>query len=225
MEQHLRPNAQRARNAIALLWVMLVMEVLMLAVNYRYLGLMQRMQGGEVLDESTVTSGEAFLGVVALLYVAAFVFAAITFIQWFRRAYFNLHLLTPLLQHGEGWAAGAWFVPVLNLFRPYQIMRDMYEVTNVRVGTAGRTTAHVGWWWAFWVISLCLERISSRLDMRADDLGEMILSTQFGMAAALMGIPAALFAVAVVKRYAAMEPVLATMPTLASQQIGEVKGA
>lgn len=30
------------------------------------------------------------------------------------------------LSHDESWAAGSWFVPILNLFRPVSIMKEMY---------------------------------------------------------------------------------------------------
>lgn len=43
--------------------------------------------------------------VIGILYVIAYIVSAVTFIQWFRRAYYNLHLLVPRLNREEGWAA------------------------------------------------------------------------------------------------------------------------
>ncbi len=50
--------------------------------------------------------------------------------MWFRRAYFNLHQKVSYLSHSEGWAAGSWFVPIVNLYRPYQIMKEIYVETK-----------------------------------------------------------------------------------------------
>lgn len=219
MEQRLRPNADRARNAITLLWLMAGCETLMLLLNYRQLGLLKRLERGEDLSEHTINNSDIAMGLASLVYLAVFIFTAITFIKWFRRAFYNLQRSTTGLQYTEDWAAAGWFVPVLNLFRPYQIMRELYTRTIKLVGaTSG--TAHVGWWWALWMITGILGQVAFRLDMQADDPGEMILSTQLAIAEALFGIPAALLALMVVKRYAAMEPVLAAIPSSISPNDG-----
>ena len=58
------------------------------------------------------------------------VFSIVTFIRWFRRAYFNTHSRALNPAYEEGWAAGSWFVPILNLFRPYQIMKEIDKETS-----------------------------------------------------------------------------------------------
>jgi hypothetical protein len=48
------------------------------------------------------------------------------FLVWFHRAYTNLHSLgMEPLRLRAGWAVGGWFVPILNLVRPKQIMSDI----------------------------------------------------------------------------------------------------
>src|SRR4249919_2196416 len=54
----------------------------------------------------------------------------VSFIMWFRRAYWNLHQVNVSAAHfPEGWAAGAWFVPFINLIRPYRIMQQIWKGT------------------------------------------------------------------------------------------------
>lgn len=211
MEQRLRSNADRARNAITWLWVMVGTETLILLVNSRHLRVLEGLERGEALTDQTISTSELSLGLASLVYLVVFIFTAIAFIKWSRRAFYNLQRSTTGLRYTEDWAAAAWFVPLLNLFRPYQIMRELYARTMQLVGsTAG--AAHIGWWWALWITTSVLGQISGRLDMWAEDPGEMIISTQFGVAEALVGIPAAVLALSVVKRYAAMEPMLAALP-------------
>ncbi|MBL7950934.1 MAG: DUF4328 domain-containing protein [Flavobacteriales bacterium] len=213
MEQRLRPNAQRSRNAITWLWIMVGVEVLMLLVNYRHLALLQRIQQGERLTERSIDNSDIAMGLASLLYLVAFIFTAITFIKWFRRAFYNLQRRTTGLQHTEEWAAAAWFIPVLNLFKPYRIMHELYARTIKLLGASSASSAHVGWWWTFWVLTGILGQVAFRLDMWAEDPEELILSTKFAMAEACIGIPAALLALSVVQRYAAMEPMMAALAT------------
>ena len=66
--------------------------------------------------------------VLTLAFFLAVLIAAIFFIAWLRRAYANLRALgVESLRFGTGWAVGAWFVPILNLFRPVQIVNDVWR--------------------------------------------------------------------------------------------------
>jgi hypothetical protein len=65
------------------------------------------------------------------------------------------------------WAAGGWFVPVLNLWRPKQVVDDLWR-SGAPEGPAGgnwrlRPVApliHV--WWALWIASLVIGRLAGR---------------------------------------------------------------
>jgi len=37
-----------------------------------------------------------------------------------------LHAINPKLKYKETWAIWSWFIPVINLWRPYQIMKEIY---------------------------------------------------------------------------------------------------
>jgi len=67
--------------------------------------------------------------VIAIISMVVALISAVTFIMWFRRAYFNLHSRVSKLSFTEGWAAGAWFVPIVNLGRPLNIMQELYNKT------------------------------------------------------------------------------------------------
>ena len=57
------------------------------------------------------------------------------FIAWLYRVYSNLRPLGAVeLNHGEGWAIGGWFVPILALFRPLQLVNDAWRASDSRLG-------------------------------------------------------------------------------------------
>src|SRR5260370_20338084 len=66
-------------------------------------------------------------GCIALLFLLALIASATLWLCWLHRAYSNLKLLgTRETRFTTGWAVGYWFLPVFNLFRPYQIVSDLW---------------------------------------------------------------------------------------------------
>ncbi|MBN2680940.1 MAG: DUF4328 domain-containing protein [Bacteroidales bacterium] len=117
--ESLRPNLQRAKNAKIFVYISMAMGIGMLISMYLQSELLAKAARGEFVTVEDVNSNDQRHVLVSSLYIIVYIISAITFIQWFRRAYFNLHLKTKNLSSSEGWAAGCWFVPVLNLFKPY----------------------------------------------------------------------------------------------------------
>lgn len=129
--KELRLNDKRAKNAILLIWIILGIEILSIISSFLQLNLLQNAAIGNEISDTEANMNDIREKIIAILYLIAFIISGITFILWFRRAYFNLHLLNNRLSYKEGWAAGSWFVPFLNLFRPYQIMQELYHETRL----------------------------------------------------------------------------------------------
>ena len=101
----------------------------------------------------------ALLGVCYLVVVVA---SYITLIRWLRRAYYNLHQLPGIRpEYSDGWAAGAWFVPFINFWRPYTIMREVWLGTQrAALGRIVEPATLLSWWWAAFVLKLIVARIT-----------------------------------------------------------------
>lgn len=89
----LRPNAQRAKTAILLLYCVLAIEIISLLSGYFQYDLLSTIAEGYFVSEATANSNDTREQIVGALYMIAFIISAITFIRWFRRAYYNLHLM------------------------------------------------------------------------------------------------------------------------------------
>ncbi len=92
------------------------------------------------------------------------------------RANANLRALSIVgLRHSPEVASVFWFIPILNLFKPYQEMRDVLDETNKNIQIADdRSEAPVGIWWTAWLVG----DISARLAYRMQ-LSETILGTTY----------------------------------------------
>lgn len=76
--------------------------------------------------------------------LAVFLIAAIVGIVWFRRAYKNLRTMGRNT-HTPGWAFWGWVVPIISLFRPYQMAKELVRESPRHRGNEG--TGLVGIWW------------------------------------------------------------------------------
>jgi hypothetical protein len=213
MEQ-LRPNGQRAKNAITLIWIVLALEIVALISEYFQYDLLQTVANGGEISVEEADANDIREQIISIVYLIVFIISALTFIQWFRRAYFNLHLKVNHLEQTEGWAAGSWFVPFVNLYRPYQIMKELYvETKNILVKKGlsvsnNFTTSYLGWWWALWIIDNIIGQFVFRYSLRAEEVDEFIIITIASMIENIVSIPLAFLAMKVIKDYAAVEPML-----------------
>ena len=211
----LRPNEQRAKNAIILIWIVLALEIVNLISSYMQYDLLQTVVNGGFLSDETVEANDTREQICGIVYFIAYLISGITFIMWFRRAYFNLHQKANYLTHSEGWAAGSWFVPIVNLYCPYQIMKEIYVETKklfTKKGLSDKidySTSYLGLWWTLWIISAFIGQFVFRFAFKsADTMDNLITTTVTQMISNVLGIPLALITIKIIKDYSKVEPLL-----------------
>ena len=212
--ENLKPNGQRAKIAIMLVWIVLTVEIISILSDYMQYDLLQTVANGGQISTETATDNDLRQKIIAMIYLTVYVISGITFIRWFRRAYYNLHLKAASLSFTEGWAAGCWFVPIISLYRPNQIMKELYQetqrlLTKKNENYAQNLTTHsIGWWWALWLICSFLGQFVFRYSLKAETIDELITSTVASLIASIISIPLAIITVKVIKDYSEIEPLL-----------------
>jgi hypothetical protein len=127
--------------------------------------------------------------------------------MWFSRAYYNLHQKVNYLSYSDGWAIGCWFVPILNLYRPYKMMKELFEETKKllekKVNVNFDFTANlIEWWWGLSLLNNTIAVFSARF---SDDSP---LSASIHIISNVLGATASLYTIKVVKAYSNIEPLL-----------------
>ncbi|WKL44786.1 DUF4328 domain-containing protein [Flavobacterium sp. ZE23DGlu08] len=212
--ENLKPNGQRAKIAIMLLWTVLTVEIISLLSDYLQYDLLETVANGGQITTEAATDNDLRQKIIGLIYLTVYVISGITFIRWFRRAYYNLHIKAESLSFTEGWAAGCWFVPIISLYRPNQIMKELYLETQSLLSKKDEnyaqnlTTHFIGWWWALWIISSFLGQFIFRYSMKAETLEELTTTTIASIVASIIGIPLAIITVKVIKDYSEVEHLL-----------------
>ena len=212
--QDLKPNEQRSQNAILLIWIALAMNCISLISSYFQYDLLQTAANGGEISTEYATSNDDREQAIGIIQLIVFVVSAITFIQWFRRAYFNLHLRVNHLSHSEGWAAGCWFVPIVNLFRPYQIMKELFQETQLFLKrNEVHTREHLSMpslslWWTFWIINWFVGRFVLKYSMKAETIDELTRSTIAQIISNGIGIILAIITINIIAEYSKLELVM-----------------
>jgi hypothetical protein len=136
------------------------------------------------------------LAISGLLDIAGFVATVVLFSMWVHRAYRNLPALGAAgLKYTPGWAVGWWFVPILNIWRPYLVMRDLWRHS----APMARSWTLLKVWWAMWLISNYLDNIVFRLTLQGQS------NIVADMVSTFLDMVAAVLAVAVVRRITAWQ--------------------
>jgi len=154
----LRRPARRVRRA---LWLSILLALTSAAVNFGGTEAALVLFGDQA-------SGDLYLWVGAFQ-AAWFLVTAALWLAWFRRAYLNLPALgARRLRFRPWWAVGAWLLPVFSLFRPKQVLNDIWRASDPDLppdqvdSWRRRPVAEVlGWWWLAFVASILVRSITT----------------------------------------------------------------
>jgi len=200
----IRPNSTRAKHVITALAVLLLLTLLSGYSSYLQIQLLEDFNAGIDVSDERIESNDQREVILSLLALVANVITIIMFLRWFRRAYFNKGIRSES-EYTDGWAVGAWFVPILNLFRPYQIMKEMWRYTESKVIGLGASAAHnsmiVGLWWFLWIISSILGNVSFRVARNAETVDQLITSSQITLVDSLLSVPLTIAVIIMIKNY------------------------
>jgi len=160
-------------------------------------------QGAELTtaDASANDTREVLIGRLSLL---LFIGAGICWLMWQHRAYANLTLIGSRdTEHTPGWSVGYWFIPLVNLFRPYQITAEIYrrsELLNGRDPIGGLSGPPlVGAWWFVYLVWGGSIRFYTVIGREAKTLPTLLSATNIELTSHVIGVVAAILAIQVIR--------------------------
>jgi hypothetical protein len=212
-----RPVAVSARWVIGLMMATLVFAGLAAALAVKKVELLARASAGDLPPDALEAFG-LLEGLLALFQLVVIVANVVAFLVWFHRAHRNLPSLEASpITYGSGWTIGGFLVPILNLVRPMQVMREVWHGSNpakfeperdgrLLFGGHESTPVLVGWWWGLFLASNFVGNAVFRLAMgREQDLWHMQRQSGLEALSYAIDIPAAVVAVFLVRRVTAWQ--------------------
>ena len=94
------------------------------------------------------------VGLFALVQIASYIVTVIVTGRWIWRASTNAHALATGMSITPGWAVGWFFMPVASLFKPFEAMRECWQVSHdPNQWPLLPVPALLRWWWGCWIAS------------------------------------------------------------------------
>lgn len=156
-------------------------------------------------DQTSVWIG--IQGLSAMFRLLVYLGTTVLFLLWLSRSHSNLRALRATrVEHSAGWAIGWWFVPIANLFKPFQVVREVWresdpefdELGGVAPMNDGSAPLSMSLWWLFWLLSNFATNAAWRLtEAKFADL-DQILGVMF-LIAGTLSLAAAILAIVVVR--------------------------
>ena len=194
-----RPLRRRGNWVLALTALYIVLAVVSIGSGLAEIELIQRMERGESITIEAATANDNRQAVVAFIYFITYLALAVAFLKWIYRAAENLAVIHPAEQLvSPGWAVGWWFIPIANLWKPYQVMTAIWKGSDPNSSPAPRIILI---WWCVWLLSDLMALISD-ISINFDDLAieELIRFGQLGVVADALSIVAAVLLFYLVRR-------------------------
>lgn len=158
-----------------------LLEFVLLFSNIITLNIYEGIAQGQYYPEEVLSADDLRNNVLIFLYALNFFSIIIVFLLWFNRAYKNLRALGIRMNHSNAHTIFVWFVPILNLFRPYKMMDELFfktksvlRVHKIRFYDSESTEKWIfAAWWGLWILSNVLGRYITKYGNRLNDYSEI----------------------------------------------------
>lgn len=216
-----RQLIRRAAAARASLWGVALADAAALPTGLLYARYLQSLDPQAVVEELDLVGLEFAYAIVGLAQFATMIVSAVLFIRWFHLAHLNLGSFSAEpAAHDSRWAIWGFFVPILNLFRPQQLMREIWTLTSrrwqehpARVVGLSQPSDHVNLWWGFFLATSFMGNAVGRATWRATTAQETLWATWASLVADSFDIAAVLVALALVRAVTELQrPLLGHAP-------------
>ncbi len=223
---YIKLNQKRARRASKALKVMVLLSLCSLVsvlLHYNLIGKSLRFE----LSQQELDSTRVIMGGISFIYGIGFIITAVVFIQWFRRAYYNLHLKKNKLSFSEGWAATSWFLPLINLFSPFLLAIEMVKnlaelIRKHDLGNPENLKLNIVYvWWGLWSTGFVAGVFQNYLSKYPSEIFGYYGVVYFGLAASVLNVLCAIFAIKFVNEYSLVEPLLNQAPHIPIERLNE----
>jgi hypothetical protein len=153
-------------------------------------------------DPDDAATSDRINQISGLGYLLTTLLTGIVFIRWLFVAHSSDRMHPESMKHKSGWAIWGWFVPVLNLWRPFGVTIDLRRGV---LGPGVQATPLMWTWWLAWLASVVADRVAAAYwaDDQAAGLREfgrdLHKAAQADIVSSVIDIVAAVLAVLVVR--------------------------
>jgi len=142
-------------------------------------------------SQSAAEANDSRQKAISILYLIAYIVTGIAFLKWIYRANKNCHGFGAQgMEFTPGWSIGFYFIPFLNLYKPYRAMKEIWNISeNPNNWNNKNGSTLLRSWWALWIISGFLWQTSFRMSLQANTISSLKALTTVYILSGIIDIP------------------------------------
>jgi Domain of unknown function (DUF4328) len=183
-----------------LLWVGIGLTAISIASGLMELKLLADLAAGKTLAPGVADGSDLRQRVIGGIRLVEIVTLIVIFAMWIYRANYNARQLGAAgMEFTPGWSVGWYFVPIANLWKPYQAMKEIWKASASPLHWNDHPRGEIlPWWWGFFLFSNLLNQAAFRLALRAETLPQITTASTMSVVADVVDIVSSLIAVVLV---------------------------
>ncbi len=152
------------------------------------------------LSPDQVASNDPVQGFIGLLQSGLGILTGIIFLKWIYRSYKNIQGFGAQgLRFSPGWAVGYYFIPILSLIRPVQVMNEIWRASDDPRDWPKRPGSWlIASWWTLFLVYTGITQISLELAIQASTNEQWTLAAVLAILGDFFSIPLSLAALRLV---------------------------
>lgn len=156
---------QRTKPVVAAIWAVLALSLA------TALGNMLNFVGFIDFNSVELSPLSTAVMIVYFCNYATFAISIVLVSLWIYRAHDNLRAAGVAdLKFTPGGSVGWFFIPIMNLFKPFQAMKELWnESHGTSNGYGEQSPSTVATWWTLWIARNILDILSARMTMAGNE--------------------------------------------------------
>ena len=201
----LKNNDFRASQAVMILRVIIIFDVLMILFDGMELNMIMKMIRGIPLTQNAEKQNDVRQLMLSVFYTIVSFCSGLAFLGWLHRSYSNINRQGFQKTHYLPlWTILSFLIPIVNLYLPFLIIRETFTKTRSALSHAGDRTVQDNTgllfilWWCFWLVSIgssLIYLLMLRLPLTRDN---RIMLISVSLLSDIIDIPAAVYAIKVI---------------------------
>lgn len=127
----IKSNLSRANTAKVVFYLLLTISIISFYSLFVQYQLLTDAKNGLGISQQAASTNQIRQTAISIVNSLLILTSLVVFLMWVYRAYENLtNLKITSLNFTPGWAIGYWFVPIMSLFKPHTVMREIWEETQ-----------------------------------------------------------------------------------------------
>ncbi len=193
----------------ATLGVYMAIAAISLWLGWLEIELLQRAATGAVVSQTEAAASDLGQTLLGGFYLLILVVTAVVFLRWTYLSSRNVRSLgADALKFTPGWAVGWYFIPIANLWKPYEALKETFKASHPDFTENWREAPHpaiMPLWWTLWILGVFVEQERFRAALRAETIDEILASSWLTFLSDALHLPLGIVVIVLVSKLQAWQ--------------------